>query len=96
MSIPVIDTLKELGDFPVAEAASISVGSKRLDAVLDEKATNASVDAVKSDVTGLQNNKVDKASGKGLSTNDYTDAEKAKVSNAASEISKLNGYFTIV
>lgn len=42
------------------------------------------------------NGKVSKESGKGLSTNDYTDAEKSKVANAASEISKFNGYFTLV
>ena len=48
------------------------------------------------DIAALKSGKVDKVEGKGLSQNDYSDAEKAKVSNAASEISKLNGYFVLV
>lgn len=37
----------------------------------------------KTEVNGLLNNKVDKESGKGLSTNDYTTAEKNKLSGIA-------------
>ena len=36
-------------------------------------------DTVKSDITNLQNNKVDKVAGKQLSTEDYTTAEKTKL-----------------
>lgn len=42
------------------------------------------LNAVKTWVNGLMNNKVDKVSGKGLSTNDYTTAEKNKLSGIAS------------
>lgn len=38
---------------------------------------------VSQDIIDLQNNKVDKVSGKGLSTNDYTTAEKTKLSGIA-------------
>lgn len=37
MSLNIIDTLNPLGSFPVAKAADISVGSKRLDVALAEK-----------------------------------------------------------
>jgi hypothetical protein len=67
--------------------------------VVDYIETNRStLDALGiSNITGLQNaldNKVDKISGKSLSTNDYTNTEKTKVSNAitktgANEISTL-------
>lgn len=89
MSVPIIDTLQPLGKFPVVNDKDVQCGSVRLDAALASKVNNG-------DMTSALSGKVDKESGKGLSTNDYTDAEKAKVSNAASEISKLNGYFTLV
>ena len=37
MSLNIIDTLNPLGSFPVAKAADISVGNKRLDVALAEK-----------------------------------------------------------
>ena len=40
--------------------------------------------------------KVEKVNGKELSTNDYSDAEKAKVKQAGDDIARLNGYFTLV
>lgn len=48
------------------------------------------------DVTALTLNKVDKESGKGLSTNDYSDSEKEKVISATLGIAKINSYFTMV
>lgn len=81
--IPIIDTLKPMGDFPAVNARDVAVGDeKTLVQALSEKAGNA-------DVAALQSGKVDKVSGKGLSTNDYSDAEKTKVANAASNISEL-------
>ena len=87
--VPVIDTFKAAGKFPLLNANDVQCGSERLDAALAAKVNNG-------DMTNALSGKVDKVSGKGLSQNDYTDAEKAKVSNTASEISKLNGYFTLV
>lgn len=40
---------------------------------------NATVAEIDTDITNLQSNKVDKVSGKGLSTNDYTTIEKVKL-----------------
>lgn len=85
--VSVIDTIKPAGNFAVAEAPDIQVGDKRLDEVLDGKAKS-------SDVAALQSGKVDKVAGKGLSTNDYSDAEKSKLSSVESAVSKLNEYFT--
>lgn len=39
----------------------------------------------------LNNNKVDKVSGKGLSTNDYTNAEKAEVAKIKDKVDKVSG-----
>ena len=60
MSIPIIDQLSPLGNFPAVDAADVQAGSERLSAALTKK--------------------VDKEDGKGLSTNDYTNAEKNKLS----------------
>lgn len=87
--VSVIDTIKPAGNFAVAEAPDIQVGDKRLDEVLDGKAKS-------SDVAALQSGKVDKVPGKGLSTNDYSDAEKSKLSSVESAVSKLNEYFTYI
>lgn len=89
MSIPVIDKLKPLGDFPIADSSDVDCGGKRLNSVLDEKANS-------SNVTAELNKKVDKVSGKGLSTNDYSDAEKAKVKQTGDDIARFNEYFTLV
>lgn len=72
--------------------------------VTKEYVDNAIADAVTaidediSDITGAVENKVDKVNGKGLSTNDYTDADKALVQDSpitvvatASPISTANG-----
>lgn len=59
---------------------------------VNTKASSAALSSLQTEVNG----KVSKESGKGLSANDYSDAEKAKVSNAASEVSRIGGYFTMV
>lgn len=74
MSIPIIDTLEPLGNFPAVDASDVQVGNKRLSQVLSETPSTAYVDNV-------VENKVDKAEGKGLSTNDYTNADKAALNN---------------
>lgn len=51
-----------------------------LNAKLDVATFETENTKVKNDITSLQNNKVDKIAGKGLSTNDYTTAEKTKLS----------------
>lgn len=59
---------------------------------VNTKASSAALSSLQTEVNG----KVSKESGKGLSANDYSDAEKAKVSNTASEVSRIGGYFTMV
>ena len=73
MSIPIIDQLQPLGDFPAVDAADVQAGNERLSARLNNTPTTAQVEAV-------VENKVDKIEGKGLSTNDYTTTEKNKLS----------------
>lgn len=82
MSIQVIDTLNPLGNFPIAKAENIDVSGTALNTVLAGKANTA-------DISTLTANKVDKVSGKGLSTNDYTNSDKSKVDT-------LSGIFSIV
>lgn len=62
------------------------VNAKALSALI-----NNSGDATKleSEVNTLKSSKVDKVSGKGLSTNDYTNADKNKVSSTATELATL-------
>lgn len=103
--IPIIDTLQPLGGFPVAKSKDIDVNGERLDAVLNNKPNTADV-AVKADKTyvetelnkkantSLLESKVDKIEGKGLSTNDYSDAERSKVETASAAASSFNSLFT--
>ena len=63
------DTLKEMSDWI----------SKHEDSAA---AMNSSIQTNKSNIESLESNKVDKVTGKGLSTNDYTDADKAKLDTA--------------
>lgn len=44
------------------------------------------------DLENLQNNKVDKVDGKGLSTNDFTDAEKEKLAAISSNTQNITTY----
>lgn len=78
----ILDTLPELID----EIAS--------------KATQASVDTLNSTVSTLSTtvaNKVDKVEGKGLSTNDYTTAEKEKLASLANyDDTTINGKITTI
>lgn len=89
--IRVISEITPAGDFPVAAAHNISLEEKRLDEALSGMATESNLK-----ITALENKKVDKIEGKGLSANDYSDIEKAKVIYATEEIAKFNGYFTLV
>ena len=73
MSIPIIDQLRPLGNFAAVDASDVQAGNERLSTRLSNTPTTTYVDAV-------VENKVDKVEGKGLSTNDYTTAEKNKLS----------------
>lgn len=74
MSIPIIDQLRPLGNFPAVDASDVQAGNQRLSTVLSNTPTTTYVDAV-------VENKVDKIEGKGLSTNDYTNADKTSLAN---------------
>ena len=80
--VPVIDTFKAAGKFPLLNANDVQCGSERLDAALAAKVNNG-------DMTNALSGKVDKESGKGLSTNDYSDAEKAKLASVSNEVASL-------
>ena len=64
------DTLKEMSDWI----------SKHEDSAA---AMNSNIQTNKSNIESLESNKVDKVTGKGLSTNDYTDADKSKLNGIA-------------
>lgn len=72
MSIPIIDQLRPLGNFPAVDASDVQAGNKRLSQVLSETPSTTYVDSV-------VENKVDKVEGKGLSTNDFTNGYKSKL-----------------
>ena len=74
MSIPIIDQLRPLGNFPAVDASDVQAGNERLSTRLSNTPTTAQVDAVVA-------NKVDKVDGKGLSSNDYTNADKAALNS---------------
>lgn len=74
MSIPIIDQLRPLGNFPAVDASDVQAGNERLSTRLSNTPTNAQVDAVVA-------NKVDKVNGKGLSSNDYTNEDKAALNS---------------
>lgn len=82
MSVPIIDTLAPLGKFPAVNDKDVQCGSVRLDAALASKVNNG-------DMTNALSGKVDKESGKGLSSNDYSDSEKAKVASASNGVATL-------
>ena len=52
---------------------------------------DAKIAEVEANVYSNFKNKVDKVEGKGLSTNDYTDAEKAEVAKIADKVDKVTG-----
>ena len=79
--IRVIAEIEPKGDFPVVSAPNVAVGNQTLIEALNAKA-NAS------DMTAALNTKVDKVSGKGLSTNDYTTTEKQKLAGIEAQANK--------
>lgn len=62
------------------------VNAKALASLLGGDASD--IAQLEKDVADLKNNKVDKVSGKGLSTNDYTTEEKTKLAGIAAEANK--------
>lgn len=52
-------------------------------------ANTENIETLQSDVSDLDENKVDKVAGKGLSTNDYTDEDKAQLETNTSDIEAL-------
>ncbi len=85
----VIDTLKPKNNnnFPVAEAVDVlyEEGSTVKDKIIAINALIVAaqqlIEGVQTDISELQSGKVDKVSGKGLSTNDFTNTYKSKVDN---------------
>lgn len=91
-----IDTFKELIDYAASHQGEYSTLSgevqKNTTAIATLNGTGAgsvsktvsdAVDAAKTELQGNIDNKVDKVDGKGLSTNDYTAAEKTKLTGIA-------------
>lgn len=59
---------------------------------IDDSLSNTSTNPVQNKVITLAlDTKVDKIAGKGLSTNDYTDAEKAEVAKVSGKVDKVSG-----
>lgn len=89
----------DLSNYYTKSEADTLLAGKQATLTFDDNPTNGSNNPVKS--SGIYNqlaNKVDKVSGKGLSTNDYTTTEKNKLSGIASgaqvnviETIKVNG-----
>jgi hypothetical protein len=79
--IKVIAEIVPKGDFPVVSAPNVAAGDTTLTAALNAKANT-------SDVNTALGNKVDKVNGKGLSTNDYTTAEKNKLAAIEAQANK--------
>lgn len=83
----VIDTLKPKNNnnFPVAEAVDVlyEEGSTVKDKIIAINALIVAaqqlIEGVQTDISELQSTKVDKVSGKGLSTNDFTNAYRDKI-----------------
>lgn len=65
--LKVVAEIEPKGNFPVVSAPNVAVGNSTLDSIISGIDTDIS-------------NKVDKVTGKGLSTEDYTTAEKNKLS----------------
>lgn len=68
--LKVVAEIEPKGNFPVVSAPNVAVGNSTLDSIIS---------GIDTDI----GNKVDKVSGKGLSTNDYTTAEKNKLAGIA-------------
>lgn len=90
-------------DEKIAGAGDISALEERIDNqigthtvarnVLANEYTNTEIDSKVSAVSSALNDKVDKVSGKGLSTNDYTTAEKTKLAGieAGAQVNTITG-----
>lgn len=99
-----VDNTSDL-DKPISNATQNALDTKattdqitNLQSQIDLKANSSEVDSLEIEVDNLSTNKVDKVSGKGLSTNDYTTDEKNKLSGIDSgaqvnviESVKVNG-----
>lgn len=71
-------------DFSVADLVSGLASQSSLNTTNDNVSKlSTRVGNAETNISNLQSNKVDKVSGKGLSTNDYTTAEKTKLSGIA-------------
>lgn len=83
-------SLNIINSITAEELKSTSVGdvvnAKALASLLGGDASDIS--QLEQDVASLKNSKVDKVSGKGLSTNDYTTTEKNKLAGIAAQANK--------
>lgn len=86
-------SLNVINSITAEELKSTSVGdvvnAKALASLLGGDASD--IDQLTKDVASLKSNKVDKVSGKGLSTNDYTTTEKQEVAKIANKVDKVDG-----
>ena len=69
------------------EIVNDSTNSQQNEAI---KELNTALQAIQATVSTLQRDKVDKVSGKALSTNDYTTDEKNKLAGIAAQANKTN------
>lgn len=100
MSIPVIDTLNPLGDFPVVNSSDVDVNGKRLDTVLESKVNKSEISEIatgKADKTYVDEqlaNKADSSSVSGKAEKSYVDSElekKADRNALAGKVDKVDG-----
>jgi hypothetical protein len=81
--LKVNNTLPTTGNIDIKNINGSSIlGTGNLDL-----ATQSAMATAQTALTTLQNDKVDKVAGKGLSTNDYTNAEKTKLSSIRPQLS---------
>lgn len=87
---------KTVVDYTLAGNSVNPISNKAVYDALATKATSSDLNTTNSNVSALQSGKVDKVDGKGLSTNDYSNAEKNKLDVAASDVVTIKSYFTAV
>nr|DAY51835.1 MAG TPA: Baseplate component [Caudoviricetes sp.] len=98
-SIDIKDAAESTNEFTALENGIIKLDEwdkyfKETSGAIEEKYTerlnriNSSLEETKNEVDGLSTNKVDKETGKGLSTNDYTSTEKAEVAKIKDKATK--------
>ena len=96
-----IDTL--LGEGASSAIDTFNEVEKFLAGVTDSETLTGLLTALKTELQASINGKVDKVTGKGLSANDYTDADRTKLGALPTNeqfgivgyVSKLNGQFTV-